>query len=274
MTLKRLFLCSFSMLILVSTAWAEEEHATHGAHQHPETTATSWALGLDEKLGETVPLDLTFTDEAGEPVILRELIDGPTILSLVYYTCPNVCPRILGSVAQLLGRLNPEAGEPLNVITLSFDETDTPTVARQRKKNFLKAIGKPFPEERWHFLTGDPTAIRRLTDAVGFNFQRQGEAFEHPAALMVLSPSGKVVRYLYGLTYLPFDVKMALTEASEGRVGPTIRRALLFCFSYDPEGRTYVFNILKVTASVIIFFALVLLAVLVGKGRLSGREAG
>ncbi len=262
------------MLIMALPAWAEGEHAAHGKHEHSATTPAASALGIDEKLGEPVPLDVTFTDEAGKPVVLRDLIDRPTILSLVYFTCPNVCPRILGSVAQLLGRLAPEPGESYTVITLSFDEMDTPEVARQRKKNFLKAIGKPFPEARWHFLTGDLASIRRLTDAVGFNFQRQGEAFEHPAALTVLSPSGRVVRYLYGLTYLPFDVKMALTEASEGRVGPTIRRALLFCFSYDPEGRTYVFNILKVTASVILFFALVLLAVLVGKGRLSNREAG
>ncbi len=262
------------MLILVGPAWGEDAHGKHGAHEHAAPTDTSSALGIDEKLGASVPLDVTFTDEVGEPVTLRELVDRPTILSLVYYTCPNVCPRILGSVAQLLARLSASPGEPYSVITLSFDERDTPALARQRKQNFLKAIGKPFPEERWRFLTGDPAAIRRLTDAVGFNFQRQGEAFEHPGALIVLSPSGKVVRYLHGLTYLPFDVKMALTEASEGRVGPTIRRALLFCFSYDPEGRTYVFNILKVTASVIIFLALVLLAMLVGKGRLSGREAG
>ncbi len=274
MTVKQFFLCSLFMLITVLPVWAEGEHAQHGKHQHAAPTAESSALGIDEKLGDTVPLDLAFIDEAGEPVTLGELIDRPTILSLVYYTCPNVCPRILGSVAQLLRRLSPDPGAPYSVVTLSFDETDTPAVARQRKKNFLKAIGKPFPEEQWHFLTGDPATIRQLTDAVGFNFQRQGEAFEHPAALIVLSPRGKVVRYLYGLTYLPLDVKLALTEASEGRVGPTIRRALLFCFSYDPEGRTYVFNILKVTASVIIFLALVLVAVLVGKGRLSNREAG
>jgi len=131
----------------------------------------------------------------------------------------------------------------------------------------MKAIGRSFPDASWRFLTGTQDAIFQLTDAVGFKFQRQGDAFEHPASLIILSPDGKIVRYLYGLTYLPFDLKMALTEAQEGKVRPTIRRVLLFCFSYDPEGRTYVFNILKVAGILVLFLAAIFTIILVTKGR-------
>ncbi len=224
-------------------------------------------IGIDEKLGVTVPLDLAFRDETGATLALKDLIRKPVILSLVYYTCPNMCPRILSSLARTLGRLSMDPGKDFSVITVSFDERDTPERASRKKKNYLKAIGRPFPPEAWRFLTGDLDSIRKLTGAVGFHFTRRGDAFEHPAALIILSPGGKVIRYLYGLEYLPFDVKMALTEASEGRIGATVRRTLLFCFSYDPEGKTYVFQVLKVTGTVILFLAGIFLIFLLIRGR-------
>jgi protein SCO1/2 len=224
------------------------------------TAGPSSDIGVEEQLGATVPLDLTFLDENGKQVSLRDLAKKPIILSLVYYSCPNICPRILSSIAQLLGKVPLVPGKDFSVVTISFDERDTPLTAREKKKDYLKAIGKPYPPEAWRFLTGDRETILRLTNAVGFHFQRSGDAFEHPACLIVLSPKGKVIRYLYGLTYLPFDIKMAVTEAAQGRPGPTIRRALLFCFSYDPQGRTYVFNLLKVCGTVTVVFALMVLA--------------
>lgn len=239
--------------------------AQHKEHGHPSEVSED--IGIDERLGEKVPLDLKFTDENGKAVPLGQLVDRPTIASLVYYTCPNMCPRILSSLAQVLAHIEMEPGKDFSVVTISFDERDTPDMAARKKKNYLKAIGKPFPEQDWRFLTGDAESIRRLTEAVGFHFQRRGEAFEHPAALLVLAPDGKITRYLYGLTYLPFDLKMALVEASEGRPGPTIRRVLLYCFSYDPHGRMYAFNFLKVTATIILFLAAVLFVYLPGQGR-------
>ncbi len=233
--------------------------------EHEQTSLPT--IGIDEKLGEQVTLDLRFHDEYGKEVALRELIDKPTILSLVYHSCKDICPRIQSGVAGVIGKMNMIPGKDYKVITLSFDENDKPPLALEKKKNYIKAIGEPFPEEAWRFLTGTPESIRALTDAVGFRFKREGDGFEHPAALIVLSPDGKIVRYLYGLTYLPLDVTMAITEASKGRVGPTIRRVLLFCYSYDPQGRTYVFNILKVTGTVIVFFAAVLLVFLMIKGK-------
>jgi protein SCO1/2 len=265
----RLALC----LIFILSLFLQFPGTASGQHEgHVHPSEPSEDIGIDEKLGETVPLDLTFRDENGAVVSLKQLVNKPTILSLVYYTCPNVCPRIMSSTAQVLAQLELEPGKEFSVVTVSFDEFDNPAVALQKKRNYVKSIQKPFPDQAWTFLTGDHDSIMKLTDAVGFRFKRVGEAFEHPATLIVLSEDGKIIRYLYGLTYLPFDVKMAITEASEGRIGPTVRRMLLLCFSYDPEGRTYVFNILKVAGIVVLFLAMIFLAILLVKGYMAKRD--
>jgi protein SCO1/2 len=152
-------------------------------------------------------------------------------------------------------------------MAVSFDETEKPALALEKKKLYLKMIEKPFPEDAWTFLTGDKENIHKLTDAVGFYFKREGKDFLHPVSIIILSPEGKIVRYLYGTDILPFDLKMALLEASEGRVGPTISKVLRFCFSYDPQGRKYVFNALKVTGTVTLIFAISFILFLVLKGR-------
>ena len=233
-------------------------------HEHPKP---SLEIGLVEKLGETVPLDLTFTDEKGNAVVLKELINKPTIVALVFYRCPDVCPLVLSGVADVLNKLPLRPGEDYSVLTISFDETDTPEDSLRKKKNYLAAIGKPFPKEAWTFLTGDLHNIRQFTDAVGFHFKREKDGFVHPVALTVLSEKGRVIRYLHGVTYLPFDLKMALVEASEGRVGSTIHKVLQFCFSYDPKGRTYVLNIVKVSGTIVIFLLTVFFVFLLIKGK-------
>jgi protein SCO1/2 len=168
----------------------------------------------------------------------------------------HVCPMLLNGLAVVLGQMNlMQPGNDYRVITLSFDDRDTPAFARDKKPNYLKAVGRPFPEQDWTFLTGDETDIRRFTDSIGFTFQRDGEHdFSHPVVLVVLAPGGKVIRYLYGTTFLPFAVTMALTEASQGKVGSTTSRVLQYCFSYDPQKHSYVFNILKVTGTVMVLF--------------------
>ena len=264
----RLALC----LIFILSLFLQFPGTASGQHEgHVHPSEPSEDIGIDEKLGDRVPLDLTFKDENGAVVSLKQLVNKPTILSLVYYTCPSICPRIMSSTAQVLSKLQMDPEKDYTVLTVSFDERDTSLLALEKKKNYMKAIGKSFPEDSWRFLTGDPDAIHGLTNAVGFRFQRQGDAFEHPASLIILSPDGKIVRYLYGVTYLPFDLKMALTEAQEGTVSPTIRRVLLYCFSYDPEGRTYVFNILKVTGVIVLLFASIFILALVIKGRVQTR---
>jgi protein SCO1/2 len=239
----------------------------NAVNAHVEQSKDLSGIGIDEKLGQRIPLDLTFHDENGSPVALRQLIHTPTILALVYLHCPNVCSLLLQNLADVLNRLPAEPGKEYEVLSISFDETEKPALALQRKKIYLKIIQKPFPEDAWRFLTGDRDNIHKLTDTVGFHFKRVGEDFEHPVALIILAPDGKIVRYMYGADPLPFDLKVALVEASQGRIGPTIAKLVQFCFSYDPKANKLVFNMLKVTGAVTILFALSFVSFLIFKGR-------
>ena len=218
-----------------------------------ETTADKAVIALDEKLGAVIPADISLRDENGKPVNLKDFIDRPTIIAPVYLHCSHECPLLLTGLASTLGKLElVQPGRDYRVITLSFDEREDPAIAREKKPNYITAIRKPFPENEWKFLTGDNANIRKFTDAVGFTFQRDGEDFSHPIALIVLAPGGKVVRYLEGVTFLPFQVTMAITEAAQGKVGTPTGRVLSYCFSYDPLKKSYAFNILKVVGTVMI----------------------
>jgi protein SCO1 len=237
------------------------------AQAHVEQPKDLSGIGIDEKLGQFIPLDLTFYDENGNPVSLKQSIHTPIILAPVFYRCSNVCSFLLFNLTGVINKLPSEPGKEYQVWTVSFDETEKPDLAFEKKKMYLKMIEKPFPEDAWRFLTGDKENIHKLTDAIGFHFKKQGEDFLHPVTLVILSPDGKITRYMYGTEFLPFDLKMALLEASEGRVGPTLSKVLKFCFSYDPKGRKYVFNTLKVTGIVTLLFALSLILFLVFKGK-------
>jgi len=236
-------------------------------HAHVEEQKDQSGVGIDEKLGQTIPLDLTFYDENGQEVSLEQLIHTPTILAPVYLSCPDVCSLLLYNLARVLNQLPSEPGKEYLILAISFDEMEKPPLAYAKKKMYLKMIEKPFLEEAWKFLTGEQENIRKLTEAIGFHFRREGKNFLHPVSLVILSSDGKITRYIYGTDLLPFDLKMALLEASEGRVGPTISKVLRFCFSYDPKGRKYVFNTLKVTGIVTLLFALLFILFLVFKGK-------
>jgi protein SCO1/2 len=221
-----------------------------------ETTATKADIALEEKLGQYIPAGAAFVDEHGNRVDLKNSINKPTIIAPVYLSCMHECPMLLTGLAEVLGKLElVKPGRDFQVITLSFDEHDKPALALDKKRNYLKAVGKPFPPEAWMFLTGDETSIRKFTDSIGFKFQRDSDHdFSHPITLVVIAPGGKIVRYLEGVSFLPFEVTMALNEAAAGRVGSPARKVLMYCFSYDPLKKSYVFNILKVTATVMILF--------------------
>ena len=251
------------IFVLLLTVFCLQRDAL--AHvEHPKDAGD---IGLNEKLGQYVPLELTFKDEDGRPVSLKQLVHTPMILALVYYHCPNVCSLLLQNLADVLNRLPAEPGKDYTALAISFDERERPDFALQRKKIYLQMIHKPFPGDAWRFLTGDRENIRKLTDAVGFHFRRVGEDFEHPVSLMILAPDGKIVRYMYGAAPLPFDLKLALVEASQGKIGPAISKIARFCFSYDPKGQKLVFNTLKVTGTVTLFFAVSFVAFLFFKGR-------
>lgn len=229
-----------------------------------ETAATSADIALTENLGQVIPANIMFRDESGKPVNLSAFIDKPTIIAPVYFHCTHTCPLLLNGLASALGKIDMvRPGKDFRVVALSFDEHETPALAREKKPNYMAAIGKPFPADAWAFLTGDEQNIHRFTDAAGFKFQRDGNDFSHPVALIVLAPGGKIVRYLYGTDFLPFDVTMAVTEAAKGRIGSKTGRVLAYCFSYDPLKKSYVFNILKVAGTAIILMLISLLAYLV-----------
>jgi protein SCO1/2 len=254
-------------LLGVATSGAASSPARSvGALSDPQTTRQ---VGIEEQLGAVLPLDLEFRDETGQPVVLRDLITGPTIIAPVYYACPNVCAFLQGALARALPAVKRTPGEAYRVLSVSFDDTETPADARRSQAIYAQAMNHRFPAEAWRFLTGDQKSILALTRAAGYHFLREGADFNHPVALFVVSGDGKIVRYLYGTRILPMDLTLALVEAAEGRVSPAIRKMAQFCFSYDPAGRGYVFNIFRVSATVILLTAGGLFTFLVLTGRKS-----
>lgn len=244
MRMKKIFfpvlISTISLLIVI---WAE--------------CAVPGTIGIEEKPGQQVPLNAMFSDEKGNRVALGKIIQRPTIVSLVYLRCTHNCPLLLWGLADALGKIDLSPSRDYSLITISFDDKDTPEVAREKKRNYIKAVGKPFPETSWNFLTGDGETINKFTEAVGFRFSRENNGFSHPRGLIVLSPTGRVVRYLYGTTFFPFDIKMALTEASqEKKTG--YASLLLYCFGYDHGEKKYVFNISKVFLTVLFFLVVYL----------------
>jgi len=239
-----------------------DDHQQHSApplkpssqtgHVHTEPAAAGTGIGLDEHPGARIPLDLTFRDEDGRPVRLADLITKPTLIAPVYYRCPNVCHFLQGAIAQTLPQLKLTAGTDYQVLSISFDETETPEIARRSRDTYLAAAEDRIPAAGWRFLTGDLPAITALTDAAGFHFRRVGSEFQHPVVTFVVTPDGMIVRYLHGTSILPKDLALALLEAKEGHVGTTIRKMVQYCFSYDPQQQTYVFNLLRVSATVIL----------------------
>lgn len=198
-------------------------------------------VGIDQKLDAQVPLDLEFVDEQARPVTLaRYFGQRPVVLALVYYECPMLCTQVLNGLVSALDVLSFDAGRDFDVLAVSFDPGETPGLARGKKAVYLERYGRPGTEGGWHFLTGRQASIARLTDAVGFRYayDERTDQFAHAAAIMVLTPQGRVSRYFYGIEYAPRDLRLGLVEASQGRIGTVVDRALLLCYHYDPtEGR-------------------------------------
>jgi protein SCO1/2 len=218
-------------------------------------------VGVDEHLDSIIPGNLKFTNEKNKEVRLADIINKPTILTMVYFDCPGLCSPLLDGVSEVIEKMGMELGKDYQVVTVSFNYKDTPEKAIQKKNTFLKRHSKAH-SDYWFYLTGDSANIYSLVNAIGFRFKKQGNDFIHPAVITIISPNGKITRYLYGVHFLPFDVKLALIEAGKGQSRPTINRLLQFCFSYDPEGRRYTLAVTRISATIIIFIALLFLVVL------------
>jgi len=223
-------------------------------------------IGIVEKLGSTVPLNVSFINEDGNKVLLKDLIQRPTLLAFVYYKCPGICSPILTELANVVGKVDLVAGEDYDIVTISMDETEKPVDAVEKKKSILGFTQNSFPLDKWSFLTGDSVNIKLVANAAGFYFKRVGKDFVHSGGFVFITKEGKICRYLYPdytskgeFSILPFDFKLAVLETSQGQQIKTMAKLIKYCFSYDPKGRTYVFNITRIMG----VFTLVLLAIFI-----------
>jgi protein SCO1/2 len=224
-------------------------HEPHDHEAMQKQSQSDRAVGVDERLGEKIPLDVLFVDEEGRELAIGEAITKPTLVLPIFFSCTVTCPIMLANLANAINDVPLEFGRDYGVIAFSFDEEDLPAVARESKGNFTKILREELPREEWRFLTGGEESIRSLTDALGFNFKRTGpHMFIHPNVMIALAPDGTIIRYLYGPRFLPFDVGMALTEAAKGTPGLSIRKLLTYCFDYDPESKTYMVRSFRLLA--------------------------
>ncbi len=234
-------------------------------------------VGIEEHLGETLDLDtLSFIDEDGQPVSLKPLFDKPVVLTLVYYRCPGICTPLLQELTRVMDLCDLVPGEDYRLLTISFDPKETPKLARNKQRNMLATLTKKsVSPEDWRFFTGDEENIRAITEAVGFRYipDRNKVDFVHAATIMFLATDGKIARYLNGTQFNPADLKLAVIDASEGRARSFMQRIQKLCYSYDPEGRSYVLKVNRIILGATFVFAIGFGAFLLFKGG-SGRRPG
>ncbi len=222
-------------------------------------------IGIVEKLDEYLPDDIYLINTDGQRERLYDLLDKPTAIAIVYYRCPGICSPFMTSIAEVVQNSRMEIGEEYQILNISFDPTEGTNLSRANQNSYHILIDKEFNPDGWRFFTTDSLNSRKLTDAVGFRYRRQGLDFLHTSALIFVSDEGKITRYLHGTYFLPMDLKLAVVETAAGRSGPSMSRLLSFCYSYDPAGQGYVFNVTRVAGSIILFFAVVTFLVLVLK---------
>jgi protein SCO1/2 len=222
-------------------SWTENGGATPAPNVKP---AMLDGVDIVEHLGGALPRDAEFRDTEGKSVKLGDYFDGkrPTLFVFAYHTCPMLCSLVLDATVKSLNDVPWTVGDQFDVVSVSIDPHDTPETATRKRAQVVAS----YPRARgstqgWHFLVGEEDQIRKVTDAIGFkyNYDARQKQYAHPAAIYLLSPTGNVARYLYGIQYPPADVRLGLLEASEGKTISTTERILLFCYHYDPQGRKY-----------------------------------
>jgi protein SCO1/2 len=262
--LSKLRLCfGFFVLIFVSSAFAQRvEHynsplyapKTYDPSQNVTTglPAVLKQVGIEQHLGEQLPLDAALKDEDGNSVKLGKYFatDKPMILALVYYECPMLCNEVLNGLTGSLKGMSLSAGKDFDVVAVSFDarENDKPGLAKNKKENYVARYGRENASNGWHFLTGTQDSIDRITKAVGFNYvwDEKTNQFAHVGGIMVATPEGKLARYFYGVEFAPRDLKLGLLESAERKISSPVDQLLLFCYHYDPATGTYGFAVLRV----------------------------
>jgi len=231
-------------------------------------------IDIVEHLGDKLPLDLQFIDDHGQPVLLGDYFgrEKPVLLTLGYYECPMLCNLVFNGVSDGIKQLGWVPGEKYEVISVSIDSTETSELAAAKKANYIKAMEMPGAEMGWHFLVGNQSQAKILAGAIGFKYYyvTERDEFAHAAAAYLISPDGVITRYLYGIQYTGRDLKLGLLEASDGKIGTTLDRIILYCFHYDPEANSYVLmaqNVMKLGGLVSVVFLGVIVGTLWVKDR-------
>jgi protein SCO1/2 len=248
----------FIGLSLPRDASAQFQYPTQDIGVRPELLKD---VGIDQKLNDSISLDLAFRDEAGRPVTLGQFFAGkPVVLSLVYYYCPMLCTQVLNGMERSLRDVPMDIGKQFSIVTVSIDPTERPALAAAKRALYTGLYGRPGATEGWHFLTGDEPQIKQLANAVGFRYayDAQSKQFAHASAIMILTPEGRISRYLYGIQYSARDLRLGLVEASEGKIGTPVDQILLFCYHYDPATGKYSLLISRILKAAGVFTILVI----------------
>ena len=236
-------------LWLAPVLWAQQRPAMTGlpADSRPEALRE---VGFDQHLDQPLPLDTEFVDEHGRTVRIGDYFGQgrPVVLAFVYYGCPMLCLQSLSGLASTLGVLAENPGEDFEVVSVSIDPRETPAMALAKKAHYVERSGKPSIASGWHYLTGTEPNIRKLTAAAGFRYvwDEATQQYAHPAGIVVATPAGKVSRYLFGIDYGPRDLRLAVLDASEEKIGSPLKRVLLYCYHYDLATGRYSLAIMRV----------------------------
>jgi protein SCO1/2 len=230
-------------------------------------------IGFDQHLDQKLPLDLTFRDEQNRAVRLGDFFgQRPVVLSFVYYECPMLCTQVLNAMASTFGVLSLEPGTDFEIVSVSFDPRDTPALAREKKALALERYPRPGAAAAWHFLSGDQASITQLTRAAGFRYawDEATKQFAHPTGIIVVTPDGRPARYLFGIDYGPRDLRLALIEAGQGRIGTAVDSLLLYCYHYDPMNGRYgliVMRLIRIAGAATVLLLTAFIVVMVRRER-------
>jgi protein SCO1/2 len=219
-------------------------------------------VGFEEKQGQYADLSTKLVNEAGDTVLLKNVIHRPTILNLVYYQCAGTCSPLMWGISKFIDGMDLKLGKDYDVITISFDPSENIKLGINKKASYIATMKKKDDAKNWLFFVSDSADIAKLTKSVGFIYQKENDQYVHPTGLIALAADGKIVRYLRGIDFLPFDIKITLVEAAKGKIGPSINRLLAICYGYDSKGNQFVFNVTRVSAIVILFMVIILFIVL------------
>ncbi|MFN8489435.1 MAG: SCO family protein [Caldilineaceae bacterium] len=240
--------CILSLTLLLCFNGVKPVWAHDPAHQSADILK---AIGFDQHLNALAPLVAQFTDEHGQRVQLRNYFQGkPVILLLGYFQCPNLCPLEREGLVHGLQQVKFTAGQDFDVVMISIDPKETPATATKAKQQSVATYARPGTEQGWHFLTGDHAAIDLVADAVGFRYAYDPaqQEYAHPSGVVIATPTGKIARYLFGIEYAPFDLRLGLVEASANQIGTPVDQFLLLCFHYNPatgKYTTFIMNLLR-----------------------------